>query len=277
MNDTVIKSLSNFNLFERNIIDISLSDFRLFINDINKVLKVLNDNSSNIEKVIKIIRNKRFSSMLIHKNLSYLINKLTEFNKIKQEFDNKLKDINIISLNINKSLLKINYKKKNKKDKKNNEDKDDKDNKDNEDKDKNDDDINDEKLVDIGVDDGIFRYLYFIDLEYDFLQLQLKNMLKKASIRNNLMNINEVINILTTHIFSKYKENIYILDMNLQKQALNKYFYNTDDNICSICLVNIHTELQNHHSIYCLNCSSIFCPICYEKIKPLCCICKSKI
>lgn len=250
-----------------NIIDVSSYSFKLLFNDINKIYTLMKNKSFDVKLVRKITKNKKYKTM-DHYNVLHLINKLSQFNKAKDEFPKKLLELNIKSLNVEKNLVKINYKD----DKEVNDDKDVED--DDEDEDKDDENI-DEKLVDIGVDDGIFRYLYFMDLEFKFLKIQIKKSFITGD--SSYVYVNELLNIITSNIFSKYKETVFILDINLQKQALNRYFNDTiDDNTCSICLTNINTELEQHHTIFCLKCSTIYCTTCYNKVSPICCICKNK-
>lgn len=256
-----------------NIIDISSYSFKLLFNDINKIYNLMKSKSFDVKLVRKITKNKNYKTM-DHYNVLYLITKLAQFNKVKDEFPKKLLELNINSLNVDKNLVKMNYKDKDDDKKEKELDKDEEDEEDDEEEDKDDDNI-DEKLVDIGIDDGVFRYLYFLDLEFKFLKIQIKKSFINGN--NSYVYVNELLNIITSNIFSKYKDKVFILDINLQKQALNRYFNDSiDDNTCSICLTNINTELTHHHSIFCLNCSTIYCTTCYNKVAPICCICKKK-
>lgn len=254
-----------------NYIDVSDKNaFTTFYEDVTKIHSIMISKDYDTKIVRKIIKNKKYNSMG-HYNVLHLLNKLKDFNIVRKDFHQRLTDIDKKPLIIDKTLIKFNYNKN--KDKNKEDDKKDKDSDDDED-DNNDDNI-DEKLVDIGIEDGVFRYLYFINLELRFLKIQIKKTFLK-DMKNKMIYINELIDILTTHVFSKHKDNVFILDINLKKQALLKYFNKEqiDENTCTVCLTAINTELEKHHTIYCLECSAIYCPVCYEKIKPFCSICK---
>lgn len=264
-------------------IDINSNDFKLFIQDLSKIHDIMKQKKYDIKIMRKITKNKKYTGM-DHFNVIYLINKLYTYNYLKEDFQIKLMEINIKPLQVQKNTVKYTYKKKDNIDDKKNDDKtseekekeeEEKQIEEDDDDDKN---IND-SLIELGVDDGVFRYLFFMDLDFKFLKYQIK---KSFGLKNNnsLIYVNELINILTSHIFSKYKESVFILDINLQKQALRKYFNNeniVDENTCSICLNNINIEIKNHHTIFCLSCSAVYCTECYNKMNLFCGICRKKI